>query len=92
MLRSGRGALLVLWQAVCRWRVRVGVLWRRRRTLLVMLVHYARGTRLLKVVRRRTLLGVVGMVLLEKTLASLLCKRDISQIQPPWRKVKRVVM
>lgn len=32
----------------------------------MLLVYYARGSRLLKVVRRRTLLGVVGVMLLVK--------------------------
>lgn len=65
MLTCGRrGALRVLGQTVLGGRVRVGVLRRRRRALLVLLVNDARRSRLLQVVRRRTLLGVVGVVLL----------------------------
>lgn len=37
------------------------------RALRVLLVNDARGSRLLKVVRRRALLGVVGVMLLGKT-------------------------
>jgi hypothetical protein len=74
------GALRVLWQTVLCGRVRVGML-RRGRTLLVLLVHDARRSRLLEVVRRRTLLGVVGVMLLGK--------RDVSNGSQLSGKVKR---
>jgi hypothetical protein len=64
VLTSRRGGTLrVLRQTVLRGRVRVGML-RRGRALLVLLVHYARRSRLLEVVRRRTLLGVVGVMVI----------------------------
>lgn len=66
-----RGAL-VLGEAVC-GRVWVGVLRLRRCLLLVMLlVDNARGSWLLEVVRRRSLLRVVGMMLHKKELSAMI--------------------
>jgi hypothetical protein len=63
-------ALGVLGKTVC-GRVWIGVLRLRRSLLLVvLLMNDARRSRLLEMVRRRTLLRVVGMMLHKKELSA----------------------